>query len=121
MNNLCKLSLPWCKCRNSPKAHGALTENKEETFLPPTCMKPQHVVYSVAALKMEGGRPREKPRTASTVMAVWVWPLVDGFWGGPSRTPAPLASAQGLQAAWPETPRCGPRWTQAEPGYGGLG
>lgn len=68
-----------CKCQNSPKVHGALTENKEETFLPSTCMKPHHVVYSVAALKMEGGWPQEKPRTASTVMAVWVWPLVDGF------------------------------------------
>lgn len=78
-DNFFTLTLLECKCQNSPKVHGALTENKEETFLPSTCLKPQHVVYSVAALKMEGGWPQEKPRTASTVMAVWVWPLVDGF------------------------------------------
>lgn len=73
--------------------------------------KPEATACGLLCCCSKNGRPREKPRTASTVMAVWVWPLVDGFWGGPSRTPAPLASAQGLQAAWPETPRCGPRWT----------
>lgn len=78
-DNFFTLTLLECKCQNSSKVHGALNENKEETFLPSTCLKPQHVVYSVAALKMEGGWPQEKPRTASTVMAVWVWPLVDGF------------------------------------------
>lgn len=61
------------KCQNSLKVRGPWTENKDEIFLPSTCLKPQHVVYCAAALKME------KPRTASTVMAVWVWPLVDGF------------------------------------------
>ncbi|KAM3878068.1 immunoglobulin superfamily member 8 [Diretmus argenteus] len=44
---------------------------------------------------MAGGRPREKPRTASTVMAVWVWPLVDGFEGAPPGRPHPLPAPKG--------------------------
>lgn len=45
------------------KVHGSLTENKDEIFLPSTCLKPQHVVYCAAALKMEGGlrRSLEQP------------------------------------------------------------
>lgn len=54
---------PKSKCQNSPKVHGSLTENKDEISLPSTCLKPQHVVYCVAALKMEGGlrRSLEQP------------------------------------------------------------